>query len=117
MSGGRKRALLALAALAATVGVAFTTANFIASSTNAAYSVGAAPDYSSPTVPSSTISRTSSGTPTGTPGSLKQGGTYRVYADVSETGNPASGVASVAADLSNVSGGGASSVALTTCSS
>jgi Bacterial Ig domain len=112
----QKRALLAIAALAAIAGIAFTAASFLASSTNASNSVGAAPDYVAPTVSATTISRTASGAPTGTAGNIKQGDTYRVYANVSDSGNPASGINAVTADVSTVSGGGATAVALTACS-
>jgi hypothetical protein len=112
----QKRALLAIVALAAIAGVAFTAANFAASSTNASNSIGAAPDYAAPTVSATTISRTASGAPTGTAGNIKQGDTYRVYANVSDSGNPASGINTVTADVSTVSGGGATAVALTACS-
>lgn len=41
----------------------------------------------------------------GTPGFLRAGGSYRVYANVSDSGNPASGVAGASADVTAVSAG------------
>ena len=48
-----------------------------------------------------------------TPGRIRQGGQYHVYANVTETGNPASGVASVTANLTSLDTG-TGSVAMTT---
>ncbi|MDX6605813.1 MAG: large repetitive protein [Solirubrobacterales bacterium] len=61
----------------------------------------AAPDWVAPTVASSLIGKTQGGVP----GYIHQGGTYNVYANVSDTGGPASGVSSVNGNLSSVSTG------------
>lgn len=51
-----------------------------------------------PDVTASTIGKTAGGTS----GFIRQGGTFFVYAQVSDTGSPASGVATVRADASNI---------------
>ncbi|MBI3649321.1 MAG: hypothetical protein HY240_11335 [Actinobacteria bacterium] len=69
--------------------------------------LSAAADLTSPTVSRSVIMRTTGSVP----GAIKQGGLYYVFAQVTDSGNPASGVASVTADLTAVTTG-AGSVAL-----
>ena len=76
-------------------------AGFSGQTENPGNSVTAANDFRAPTVERSVIARSASAPP----GYVKQLGTYFVYANVTDTGNPASGVASVTADLSNVSTG------------
>jgi hypothetical protein len=116
VSRGQKRALLAVAGLVAIIGIVFTAASFLASSSNAGNSVSAAPDYAAPDVPKSAVSQVDGAdAPTGLPGLVIAGGNYRVYADSTDSGNPASGIDTLAADLTNVTTG-ASSVALTACS-
>jgi hypothetical protein len=58
-------------------------------------------DRAAPAVSASVIAKTSAWTP----GSIRQGGSYYVFADVSDLGDPASGLASVAADVSPVTSG------------
>ncbi|MEA2330868.1 MAG: large repetitive protein [Thermoleophilaceae bacterium] len=79
----------------------FTLAAFIGVADAPANRVTAASDFRAPSVDSSAIAKSAGGTR----GFVKQGGTYHVYANVSDTGNPASGVATVAADVSLVSAG------------
>ena len=105
----RRRALIAALLGLALVGAGVSGAAFVASSSNATNSLGAAADWVPPSVSAATISPTSSGTPTGTDGFLKQGGSYRIYANVDDT---TSGVGTVTADLTNVSGSGANAVPL-----
>jgi hypothetical protein len=71
---------------------------YTGNTSNAANSFAAAPDWKAPTAGRSVIGKTAGGTP----GFIKQGGTYNVYADVSDTGNPASGVSTVTSNSSNV---------------
>lgn len=103
----RRRNLERMAAFAvclgavAVVGDEFTLAAFTGSTDSPANRVTAASDFRAPTVDSSTIAKSAGGTP----GFVKQGGTYHVYANVSDTGNPASGVGTVTADVSLVTGG------------
>jgi hypothetical protein len=60
-----------------------------------------ATDYRAPTVNRSVIAKTAGGTP----GFIKQGGTYYVYADATDTGNPASGISSVTSNTSTITSG------------
>lgn len=79
------------AALAAWVDSAKATSTFTA-----------APDWLAPLVSGSVIAKT-----TGyLAGSVKQGGTYYVYANVSDSGNPASGVSAERADVTTVTPAG-----------
>jgi hypothetical protein len=71
------------------------------STSNASGSVTAAPDWTGPTATASVIAKQ-----TGyLAGAIKQGGTYFVYANVTDSGNPASGVSTVRADVNNVTVG------------
>jgi hypothetical protein len=83
--------LLGLAAVGGSVFGAFSSTNASPSNT-----ISAAPDFIAPTTSRSVIAKTTGGTP----GFIKQGGTYYVYANVTDAGNPASGTSSVTADAS-----------------
>jgi hypothetical protein len=63
-----------------------------------------APDYAAPSASRSVIGKTQGGTP----GFIHQGGTYYVFADVSDSGNPASGIATVTSNTSTVTTGASS---------
>jgi hypothetical protein len=90
-------ALLALcAAFAASVGG--TLSAFNVSSTTPSASFTAAADWTAPTASTATIGRT---TAYGT-GFIMQGAMYYVYANVLDTGNPASGTASVTANVNTI---------------
>jgi hypothetical protein len=107
----RRWHLIALAALAAaglaTAGLVVSGASFTSSSDNP-QSIGAVADFLAPDATSRVVK--SAG---GTAGALRQGATFHVYANVTDSGNPASGVASATANLSSlVSGAGAGAVAL-----
>ncbi len=89
--------LLALcAAYAATVGG--TLSAFNASATTASASFTAASDWTAPTASAATIGRATAYDT----GFIKQGASYYVYANVLDTGNPASGVASVTTNVSSI---------------
>jgi hypothetical protein len=90
-------ALLALAVS----GVAFSEASFTAGSHNPANGVGAHPDWTPPAATGSLIAKAAGGAT----GQIKQGASYYLYADVSDTGHPASGTASVTADVSSITSG------------
>lgn len=90
---------LALSAPVAGVGV--TSAAFSGAAVNPANEISAAPDFVAPAVSAAAIGKASGGLL----GSLAPGGAYHVYAKVSDSGNPASGVAGVAADLGALSAG------------
>lgn len=95
-------ALCALGVLALALGaLQGSFAAFTGETDSPGNSVTAASDFRAPTVERSVIARSA----TAPPGYVKQGGTYFVYANVTDAGNPASGVATVTADVSNVSTG------------
>jgi len=58
-------------------------------------------DIVAPTVTASVISKT----PQYTPGYIRQAGTYYIYANVTDAGNPPSGVSTVTADVSTITTG------------
>jgi hypothetical protein len=77
-----------------------TFAAFSATTTDTS-SLSGAPDFTAPTVSSTKIAKQ-----TGyTPDYIRQGGTYFVYANVTDTGNPASGISTVKADVSTITTG------------
>ena len=90
--------LVALAACALTVG--FSAASFTDSTQNP-QTLSAAADFLAPTVSASTIGKSQGGLD----GTIRPGGTYYVYANVSDSGNPASGTASVKANVSSITSG------------
>jgi hypothetical protein len=104
-----KRMLVTLFALAAIAGVAplFSGANFAVQTLNP-QTASAAADFVAPTVGTSVIADTTSGTPFDGPGYLAQGGTYRIYANVTDAGS----ISSVTADVTSVSDGGHAAVPL-----
>jgi hypothetical protein len=110
----RRRSLTRTAAFAACLGALalagdeFTLAQFTSTAGNPGNRVTAATDFRAPTVDSSAIAKAAGGTP----GFIKQGGAYRVYANIGDTGNPASGAGTVTANVSTVTTG-ATAAALT----
>lgn len=89
--------LLALALLGG--GVAH--AAFSGTADNGPNSFTAAPDFLAPSASSSVVAKA-----TGyLAGKIRQAGNYYVYANVTDTGNPASGVSSVTANVSTVTAG------------
>jgi hypothetical protein len=92
----------------ALTGGEFTLAQFGSTADSPGNRVTAATDFRAPTVDSSAIAKAAGGTP----GFVKQGGVYRVYANIADTGNPASGAGTVTADVSTVTTG-ATAAALT----
>ncbi|HEU4392989.1 MAG TPA: hypothetical protein VFR04_05055 [Solirubrobacterales bacterium] len=98
---GRGLIALCLSALAACALVAgFSTASFTDTSQNP-QTVSAVPDFLAPTASASVIAKSQGGVD----GYVKKGGTYYVYAEVSDSGNPASGIASVKANVAEVTAG------------
>ena len=90
---------------AALLGLAVTAATVWALYTGKARSDGnelvAAGDWVAPSASSTVIGKSLGGVP----GYIKQGGAYNVYANVSDLGAPASGIASVAANASAITSG------------
>jgi hypothetical protein len=95
-------ALLSVAALAMASATIGGTQGAFAGQTDAGSNViTAMPDFRGPTVSPIAIGK-DGGFATGY---LRTGGTYRVYAEVTDVGSPASGTASVVANVSNVTAG------------
>jgi hypothetical protein len=93
---------LALACGLAAVGlVSPTWSTFSKATTNPGNSLAAAPDFRAPTAGASVVWKSQGGTP----GYVKKGGTYTVLASVTDTGNPASGTASVTGNLTALTSG------------
>jgi hypothetical protein len=103
------RLLTLLCAIAVALGAAAAAWAAFSSITSNPSTFSAAPDLTSPTVTQSIVAR-----PTGlNPGKIRQGGQYYVYANATDAGNPASGIATVTADTTTFDTG-TGSVALTT---
>jgi hypothetical protein len=97
----RASVALSLAAVAACVlAVGFSAASFTDTS-QSSLTVSAAADWLPPTVEASEIVKSQGGVV----GNIKPEGTYYVYANVSESGNPPSDIASVSADVSKITPG------------
>lgn len=99
-------AMVAAAIAAFLLGTAATArqsvwGNFTSTAPNAGNSITAAADFRAPSASASTIGKTAGGIV----GQIKKGGTYYVYANVSDTGNPASGVSTVTANVSSITSG------------
>ncbi len=77
-------------------------AAFLGTSDNGQSSFAAHPDLTAPDAGAVVIAKTGTGYLTG---AVRPSGTYRVHADVTDTGNPASGVSAVTADVSAVTAG------------
>jgi hypothetical protein len=75
--------------------------NFNDTVPNTGNSITAATDWRAPTAGASVIGKTSGGIV----GQIKKGGTYYVYANASDSGNPASGVSTVTANVSSITSG------------
>lgn len=101
----RVRRLAIFAAMAALLGLAGVSGGLWAAYTGSAGSDGnemvAASDWVAPSVSASVVGKTQGGVP----GYVHQGGVYNVYANVADSGAPASGVASVSGNLSTVTTG------------
>jgi hypothetical protein len=96
-----RRATIALAFLlliGTTLTVGGVFGSFTATGINSGNSFATAPDFRAPTAGRSVIGKSAGGIP----GFIKQGGAYFVYADVTDTGNPASGISTVTSNTSNV---------------
>ena len=101
----RRRRRFALALLATFLGLATTAGVVWALYANSAASDGnelvAAADWVAPSASASVIGKSQGGVP----GYIRQGGTYMVYANVSDSGAPASGIAGVTANASAITTG------------
>jgi hypothetical protein len=102
----RCRGLLAIAITLAALLVLVATAGsvwglYTGSAASDANELVAATDWVAPTASSSVIGKSQGGVA----GYIKQGGTYNVYANVSDSGAPASGISSVTANVSTITSG------------
>jgi hypothetical protein len=98
---GRSSSALALAALAACLlAVGLSGASFTDTTQNP-QTVSADPDFVAPSAAASAIVKSQGGVG----GYIRAGGTYFVYASVTDSGNPASGVASVKTNLAAITSG------------
>jgi hypothetical protein len=88
-----------LVAVSCAGGIRSTSSAFVDTATNNGNAFGAAPDWTAPLAGGSIIVKSSGGDP----GYIRLAGTYYVYSAISDTGNPAAGVASATADLSAIS--------------
>jgi hypothetical protein len=68
---------------------------------SAANTITAAADFRAPTSTATAIAKTAGGVP----GFIRKSGTYYVYANVADTGNPASGVSTVTANVTTITSG------------
>lgn len=93
--------LLVALGLLVGAGSSLTFARFSAAASNPGDSFAAAADWVAPSASSTTIAKTAGGTP----GYIRQGASYYVYANVADSGNPASGVSTVKANVSTISTG------------
>ena len=92
---------LAIAVAALIVSVGSTASAFRSPTDSLANSITAAPDFRAPAVAASAVGKTQGGAT----GFVKKGGTYFVYASVTDSGNPASGTAGVSANLTSLTTG------------
>src|SRR5262249_19532928 len=99
-----RKSVVAGVVLAAAVIATAAYAGYSGTTSNPTSTFVAARDWTAPTSSASTIARSAGCTPT-TPGYIKQGGTYYVYAAATDTGNPASGLLTVKADASAITTG------------
>ena len=101
----RRRRRLALALLSALLGLAATAgvvwALYSDDATSSGNELVAAADWVAPSVSESVIGKSQGGVP----GYIRQGGTYMVYASVSDSGGPPSGIAGVTANASTITTG------------
>lgn len=96
-------AALFIAGLGVTLGDVWGA--FTATNSNPTNSFAAATDFVAPSASGSVIGKTIGNTP----GYIRQGGTYFVYANVADTGNPASGISTVRSNSSTITSGATAS--------
>jgi signal peptidase I len=96
-----RRQAMAVAAIVVLAGAGPAALAGFTSTPGAAHTVGAAADWVAPSASNTAIAK-----PTGyLAGAIKQGGTYYVYANVADSGNPPSGVSTVKTDESAITSG------------
>jgi hypothetical protein len=106
---GRRALIIGTAVLAAmAAGTGIVYAAFVGSTTNSGNVFSAAADWVAPTVDRTVIARTTGEAP----GYIKASDTFYVYANVTDTGNPASGTSAVTTNIGNLLSTGGSNVSL-----
>jgi hypothetical protein len=110
MPRGLRRAAFCLLAVGATWSLTLggTVSAYTGSVTTSSNTFAGAPDWTAPTVASAVVGRSTAYDT----GLIAQGASYYVYANVGDTGNPASGIASVTANVGSITSG-STAVALT----
>ncbi len=106
----RDRAILLTLLLIALAGagVRFSAASFSSGSANSGNAIGSHSDWRAPTASASVIAKATGGSA----GHIRQGTSYHIYANVADSGNPASGTSSATANVSSITTG-ASAASLT----
>jgi hypothetical protein len=109
----RRRALVLLLSVGLVLGIGggATYAAFSSTTSNGGNSFGVAADYQPPTISRAVIAKILPST-LYLDSAVRQGQTLYVYANVADNGNPAAGISTVTANITNVSAAG--SVTLTT---
>jgi hypothetical protein len=101
-SRAKRAGLLAVAVIAtAAAGIGVTQAGFTGQTDEEANRIAAAPDWRGPTVAPIVVGK-SAGNATGY---IRTGGTYRIWANVTDVGTPPSGTSTVTANVSSLTAG------------
>ena len=93
--------VLAVALVSALAGGAVWGSFSSTAAANGGNTITAAADFVAPSASATTIGKTTGGVT----GYIRKSGTYYVYANVTDAGNPASGVSTVTADVSSITSG------------
>jgi hypothetical protein len=101
---GRLALVAAVLAGLGVAGVGVTDAAFFSTSSNPSSSFSSAPDWVAPSS-SRQVAGKATGCAPSTTGFVKPGGSYHVYAEVADTGNPASGTTSATTDVGAITAG------------
>ena len=107
-----RRQAVAVAAVVVLVAAAPAALAGFTSTASASNTVASASDYVAPSVGATVIGKLYNSSAQYLVDTIRQGGTYYVYANVTDSGNPASGVSTVTADVSAITSG-STAVALT----
>lgn len=98
MSARRLRRVLCVALAATALAAVFAGvvwASFTGKTATGSSTITAAPDFVAPSSSATVVAKSAGGVV----GAIKKGGTFYVYANVTDSGNPASGVSSVSAEV------------------
>jgi len=101
VSARRLRRVAGVALVATAIAAVFAAvvwADFTAKTTTGSSSISSAPDFVAPSSSDTVVAKSAGGIA----GFIKKGGTFYVYANVTDSGNPASGISSVSAAVSSL---------------